>query len=58
MNALLESGQAFRKMIYELKKCLREEKALVAQLKLDLNAIKEELAQSQSQVQELSSSVN
>lgn len=57
-NALLESDQAFRKMIYELEKCLREEKALVIQLKLDLNAINEELAQSQSQVQELSSSLN
>lgn len=36
MNALLESGQAFRKMINELEKYLSEEKPLMVQLKLDL----------------------
>lgn len=43
-------------MINELEKCLKKKKALVAQLKLDLNAVEEELGQSQSQVQELSNS--
>ena len=54
INALQESGQASRKNIDELEKCLSEEKAFMAQLKLELNLTKEELAQSQSQVQELS----
>ena len=50
INALLESGQASRKMIDELEKCLSEKKALVTQQKLELNAANEELAQSQSQI--------
>lgn len=45
-NALLKSSQASRKMINELEKCLKKKKALVAQLKLDLNAAEEELCQS------------
>ena len=49
-NVLLESGQASRKMINELQKCLSEEKARVTQQKLELNAANEELAQSQPQV--------
>lgn len=44
MNAPLESGQAYKKMIDELEKCLSEEKALVAQLKLNLNTTREKLA--------------
>lgn len=40
-NTLLKSSQASRKMINELEKCLKEKKALVAQLKLDLNAVEE-----------------
>ena len=57
-NALLESGQTSRKRIDELEKCLSKNKALVAQLKLKLNAAKEELARAQSQVQELSNSLD
>ena len=56
-NALLESRQASRKMIDELEKCLSEEKVLMAQLRLELNVAKEELARAQSQVQELSNSL-
>ena len=43
-NALLESRQASRKIIDELEKCLSEEKVLMAQLKLEFNAAKEEFA--------------
>ena len=57
-NALLESRQASRKIIDELEKCLSEKKVLMAQLKLELNAAKEELARAQSQVQELSNSLD
>ena len=46
------------KKIDELEKCLSEDKVFVTQLKLELNATKEELAQSQSQVQEISNSFN
>lgn len=44
MNASLELGQAYKKMIDELEKCLSEEKALVAQLKLNLNTIREKIS--------------
>ena len=57
-NVLLALGQASRKRIDEQEKCLSEEKALVAQLKLEHNAVREELTHAQSQAQELSNSLD
>ena len=51
-------AKLLEKRIDELEKYLSEEKVLVAQLKLKLNVAKQELAQAQSQVQELSNSLD
>ena len=42
----LSRAKLLDKRIDELEKCLSEEKTLVAQLKLEYNAVKKELAQS------------
>ena len=54
----LNRAKLLEKRIDELEKCLSEEKVLMAQLKLEFNAAKEELARAHYQVQEMSNSLD